>query len=928
MRFVYHSGLHILCCAAFALLHSTASTAAGVAELESYTYSLTQSTPGYQFWTAPPSRRVFKDDTPPEETDTHVRLYAAANEFEPFQLVIKPSMSSSVTVNMGDFGEGIEAEIFQVKYVDIDQASDNLGRLGPYPDPLWPVEQGGSVSLTAGENTALWILINVTQGTPMGDYAANVTIGGMNIPVQLHVFNFAIPASPSVKSQMNFNHNNILSKYSVSGTGANYWMYVEMMKQFFIDHRLTPKSALWSGGLTSSGGASYIDFDCDTGTLSDPHGIWGFEEPAARYLAGTGLMSGEFGEVFNNGSGFPSFMAVTFQNNDASADQRPSTFCTLSRSAADWYTANNPTSQYNQAWFNYMANTEDYLQSLGYLGEAYYYFANEPQDQADYDAVAWYSRYLKNSAPNLKLMVSEEPKPEIFDHPDYVHNHQIDVWLPVLHQYDPVVSQERAVNHREESWIYFLHGTRPPYFNPITLDHPGIESKLTGWFLWKFRLRGIAYYSMNNWSINPWTDPMVSNHNGDWFMLYPPSETNSNISFGANNHRLVPSIRLELMRDSLEDYEYLYLLNSGQHPVHGQANASDQQSDKIITGLTSYSRDDEFIYNLRRLIGLKNGGEIAEIPDIQPPPLHPRAEGQPASYYINFQNPNGEPSAEPLIVHNHEYMKIGWNTYDQQLGYGWYGDMANVMYRYLSSGPNELQKSIIYDDWGRQKTFDFDLPNGTYRVTVSAGWEGRTYSHNYIAVEGVVFIDDETTSPYIERTLPVTVSDNKLTLAMGIFDEYTMLNYLQIETASPIGDFSAIPLSGFAPLEVSFTDQTANTPTSWQWDFDSDSSIDATTSTPDHTYSTAGTYSVSLTVANSFGSNTVVKNAYIRIYQRGDVDCDDTLGLSDMVGLLQILVGSQASPNPGCPQSSGDLDGDGYLGMGDSIGMLQMLAEP
>ena len=42
-----------------------------------------------------------------------------------------------------------------------------------------------------------------------------------------------------------------------------------------------------------------------------------------------------------------------------------------------------------------------------------------------------------------------------------------------------------------------LEGTKPPFFNPITLDHPGIESKFTGWFLWKYRIEGIAYYAMN-----------------------------------------------------------------------------------------------------------------------------------------------------------------------------------------------------------------------------------------------------------------------------------------------------------------------------------------------------------------------------------------------------------------------------------------------
>lgn len=769
------------------LCHLLIMQSAWAEDLEKYSYKLSQSTTAFDLWTTPPSERVFQDDTVPEESGSGVLVYAASNEFEPFQLVVRPASSGTITVDIGEFGAGIQTEIYQVKYVYISQVSDNLGRTGYYPDPLWPLEKGASVSVSAGVNTAFWFSVRVPKGTPAGDYNANAMINGIPVPVTLHVFNFNLPAQLHVKSQMNVSHSTILNKYGVAGSGSDYWMYVEAIKQYFVDHRLTPERVLWSGGLTTSGAAPHIEYDC-AHTLSDPYGIWGFEEPAARYLAGSGLMNGLFAKTFNDGTGFPSFMAATFQNNDSSIDQRPSSFCGLTRSSSDWYLDDNPNSPYNQKWFGYLAAINSYLAGLGYLDQAYYYFANEPQDQADYDAVAWYSRYVKQAAPGLKLMVSEEAKPEIFDHADYVGDHQIDIWLPVLHQYDPEVSHERQSNHAEESWIYFLPSTKPPYYNPITLDHPGIESKFTGWLLWKYRLRGIAYYAVNAWSFNPWTNPMAGDQNGELFLLYPPSETNAPIAFGGNNHRFVPSIRFELMRDSLEDYEYLHVLNNNSEPQVGVVNGADTQANKIIGGLTSYTRDSGFLYNLRRLIGLKNGGEISNIPDISPPIVHPRSEGLPANYYINFQDPAAAPLDEPLTVGGKQYLKIGWNDYDSAAGYGWYGDMAHVMYQYLSTGPNELQKSIIYDDWGRLHTFEFDLPNGTYNVTVSVGWYGRTYSHHKLDIEGVSFVDDEATTPgapYLVRTRQVTVSDYRLTMAMGIFAEYTMLNYLDIEAVLP-----------------------------------------------------------------------------------------------------------------------------------------------
>ncbi len=745
---------------------------------ENYTYKLTQSTSAYQLWTTPPSERVFKTDTVPSDTGSEVKVYAAQNEFEPFIVVVKPTSSGNVTVSIGSFGSGITAEIYQVKYVNITQASDSLGKTGAYPDPLWPVENNTSISVTANENTAFWFSVFVPKTVPKGDYLANVTIGSISIPVRLHVFGFAIPDELHVHSQMGFGYQTVLTRYGVTGTGDNYWTYVDKIKQFFIDHRLTPSSVLWSGGLTGSGGAPYIDYDCTARKFTDNYGIWGFEYPANKYLKGNG---------FNDGTGFSSFMAATFQNNDASADQRPSTFCGLTRSSSDWYTANNPSSAYNQKWFKYIADMQTYLNSLGYLSKAYYYFANEPQDQADYDAVAWYARELKKAAPNLKLMVSEEPKPEIYANPTYP-GAKIDIWLPVLNNYNPDVSQAREKNNGEETWIYFLHGTRPPYFNPITLDHPGIESKLTGWFLWKYRIRGLAYYSINDWtSKNPWTDPITDGHNGDTFMLYPPSTSNTNITYGSNNHRFVSSIRFELMRDSLEDYEYLYVLNGSKRPEVGVSNSSDTLANKMVSGTTSYTRNSRFLYNLRRLTGLKNGNEISSIPDIQPPVTHPRSQGAPGNYYINFQNPTGSPTANPLVVNGKTYMKIGWNAYSETLGYGWYGDMSSTIkkYQYFSSATvNELQKSVIYDDYGLENTFEFDLPNGTYSVTVSVGYN-RTDLHNKVVVEGVPIINDEASSPYLVRTKTVTVSDYKLTMNTGIKGQYTMLNYIDIQAVSP-----------------------------------------------------------------------------------------------------------------------------------------------
>jgi len=85
--------------------------------------------------------------------------------------------------------------------------------------------------------------------------------------------------------------------------------------------------------------------------------------------------------------------------------------------------------------------------------------------------------------------------------------------------------------------------------------------------------------------------------------------------------------------------------------------------------------------------------------------------------------------------------------------------------------------------------------------------------------------------------------------------------------AAPVADFTATPTSGTAPLTVTFTDQSVNTPTSWQWDFG-----DGNTSTqqnPTHIYNNAGTYTVNLTATNEYGSDSETKTGYITVTSGG-----------------------------------------------------------
>jgi len=96
-------------------------------------------------------------------------------------------------------------------------------------------------------------------------------------------------------------------------------------------------------------------------------------------------------------------------------------------------------------------------------------------------------------------------------------------------------------------------------------------------------------------------------------------------------------------------------------------------------------------------------------------------------------------------------------------------------------------------------------------------------------------------------------------------NSFTQTNYITVSPAvvTPVAGFTGTPTSGTAPLTVTFTDSSINTPTSWSWNFGDGST--STIQNPSHTYMGAGTYTVSLTATNTAGSHTITRTNYITV---------------------------------------------------------------
>jgi len=123
----------------------------------------------------------------------------------------------------------------------------------------------------------------------------------------------------------------------------------------------------------------------------------------------------------------------------------------------------------------------------------------------------------------------------------------IDIWCPRINNFTPGLAEELAA-HGKELWTYVAGPTRP--YPNLNLDVRAVDYRILPWLCWKFKIKGLLYWSVNWWvKVNPWESAMTfTNQNGNGCLYYP------------GKAGPVGSIRLEVLRDGLEDYEFFYLL--------------------------------------------------------------------------------------------------------------------------------------------------------------------------------------------------------------------------------------------------------------------------------------------------------------------------------------------------------------------------------
>jgi hypothetical protein len=539
----------------------------------------------FAIWYDNAVNKVYRDvnESPVPEYDANcVLIKAAKNEYEPFQLVITPSEAwQGVQLEFSDLaGAGTIAKenfsYYRVEYVDVNQTTQKLGigRLGWTPDPL-PPEPNSELKST--QNNPFWICLYIPEDANAGMYTGRIDIrrDGVviepNVAIEVEVWDFNIPSGRS------------LSIHGLLGDSLRLGGYVKRnvaVLENIAEHRF---SSTFGPDIlmTIDREANLVTIDTNTFDVMgqyciDELGFNSIRFPCTDFLAHDGSHKWP---ADANWRGIPYFSDEV--NN------------VLDPEFVDLYS-------------QMITQVSQHLKSKGWLKYAFVKIVDELDGDDSIEKTAKVMELIKGIDPNIKTSWTGSTVPErLWDCVSY--------WVVHSDDYDAGVHQARQAAGDD-----FLI-----YNNAVMLiDYHYMRVRSFYWYMWSHKPRyvGNYFWGLNKWKDHnaPWEDPMQAfpKFNGEGCLLYPARD--------ANEDPIVNSIRWELFRESLEDYEYLLILE--ELIEHGGEPNEIAQGEAALARVTDvvwdkprvnpainepYTKDELLLYDVRKelaeaIVKLKN----------------------------------------------------------------------------------------------------------------------------------------------------------------------------------------------------------------------------------------------------------------------------------------------------------------------------------
>jgi hypothetical protein len=458
-----------------------------------------------------------------------------------------------------------------VGYVETAKPRYDVPYVGWWPDPLLPP---APFDVQADQRQPLWVTADVPPDAKPGIYRGEVVLrvgdAAETVPIELGVRNFRLPRPGTLATAFGL-YAHVLARWYVGKRPYREAFPIEDFARwcrFLGQYRLAPKNI------------------------------------ARAYI-----------EVRRDGDQWTADLSALDRTVKPLAETcyAPYSFClhrlpvapVLRRKGAQHDTA---------AWIARTKAIAAAWKQQGLPKQVYIYGMDEPHEE-ELPFLADLYRRLRKAVPGYPIMQTiGHPNPRKLVG-------LVDIWCPLIARLDSPFYAERR-NAGDRLWTYVCCGPRPPHAN-FFIDQPPTAHRVLFWQAWHHGCTGLLYWCVCYWNglpnaasgkpCFPETPIRLKDLgtyksykvNGDGVLVYPGPD-----------RMPVPSVRLEIIRDGIEDYEYLALLRrrleqaralpEAQRPPTALLDHAEElcRVPPTISGsLTDYTREARDILDRRRAVG-------------------------------------------------------------------------------------------------------------------------------------------------------------------------------------------------------------------------------------------------------------------------------------------------------------------------------------
>lgn len=474
-----------------------------------------------------------------------IRMAKNEIEFTQFFLVSEKKRED-LTVELGDFisrkGETLPGEVLVEYYFAMEDAA--TGESVRYADAIIPTE-AYPFKMVKDESQGFVIKVKTTVDTPAGFYRARLNVKkGEEIvkcaDVYLEVWDFALSDETECATAFG------LSRYNIYVTHKQYESDNDVLYRAYYDFLLENRIS-----------AYYL-----------PYSV--LDDKADEYMSNPRVTS-----FMIDGRNHP--------NGDMSDDDLVAAYNKLSK---------------NESW----------------MKKGYFYYVDEPTSSDGVAEVAASANRLAEVFPEYRLTVPYFTNDlGNADLTDALYGAGVNLWTPMSSFWTPLdctvpganvklnetsvsrfgTAEERFANYvkdGDELWWYVCIFPQYPYAN-FFATYQGALTRVLFWQQYMYNVDGLLYWSVNEWaSGGEWRKIDAGFPYGDGRLLYCGQR------YGIRGP--ISSIRLEMVRDGIEDFQYLKMAKErfGDEAVN-------ELLSKVTTGILEYSSDPEVIRQTRNILG-------------------------------------------------------------------------------------------------------------------------------------------------------------------------------------------------------------------------------------------------------------------------------------------------------------------------------------